>query len=90
MTNHGDCPLCEKRKRITWGLSPVILTKEDVSLMAILADVDEVLIRHSADTAQVVAAGQQLIYTAFGTRLRVSESRRKPRFQYAEREQARP
>ena len=42
--------------------------------MAILADVDEVLIRHSADTAQVVAAGQQLIYTAFGTRLRLSES----------------
>ena len=34
--------------------------------MAILADVDEVLVRHSADTAQVVAAGQQLIYTAFG------------------------
>ena len=43
--------------------------------MAILADVDEVLVRHSADTAQVVAAGQQLIYTAFGTRLRLSESR---------------
>ena len=66
------------------------MTKEDVSLMAILADVDEVLVRHSADTAQVAAAGQQLIYTAFGTRLRLSESRRKPRFQYAEREQARP
>ena len=39
---------------------------DDAKLLAILADVDEVLIRHSADTAQVAAAGQQLIYTAFG------------------------
>ena len=66
------------------------MTNDDAKLLAILADVDEVLVRHSADTAQVVAAGQQLIYTAFGTRLRLSEGRRKPRFQYAEREQARP
>ena len=41
-------------------------SNDDAKLLAILADVDEVLIRHSADTAQVVAAGQQLIYTAFG------------------------
>ena len=42
------------------------MMKDDAKLLAILADVDEVLVRHSADTAQVVAAGQQLIYTAFG------------------------
>ena len=42
------------------------MTKEDVSLMALLADIDEVLTAHHADTAQVVAAGQQLILSAFG------------------------
>ena len=42
------------------------IMKDDVKLLAILADVDEVLVRHSADTAQVAAAGQQLIYSAFG------------------------
>lgn len=39
---------------------------DDASLMMLLADVDEVLVRHSASTADVLAAGQQLIYTAFG------------------------
>lgn len=39
---------------------------DDASLMMLLADVDEVLVRHSASTAQVVAAGQQLILSAFG------------------------
>jgi hypothetical protein len=32
----------------------------------LLADIDEVLLAHHADTMQVVAAGQQLIFSAFG------------------------
>ena len=39
---------------------------DDAKLLALLADIDGVLTAHRADTAQVVAAGQQLIYTAFG------------------------
>lgn len=39
---------------------------DDVKLLALLSDIDEVLAAHHADTAQVVAAGQQLILSAFG------------------------
>lgn len=42
------------------------MAHDDLSLTLLLADIDEVLTAHKADTAQVVAAGQQLIYTAFG------------------------
>ena len=42
------------------------MNQTDVKLLALLADIDAVLTRHSADTAQVAAAGQQLIYSAFG------------------------
>ena len=41
-------------------------SNDDAKLLALLADIDGVLTAHHADTAQVVAAGQQLIYTAFG------------------------
>ena len=41
-------------------------SNDDAKLLALLADIDGVLTAHRADTAQVVAAGQQLIYTAFG------------------------
>lgn len=39
---------------------------DDLSLTLLIADIDEVLTAHHADTAQVVAAGQQLILSAFG------------------------
>ena len=42
------------------------MTNDDAKLLALLADVDEVLVRHSADTAQVAAAGQPLLLSAFG------------------------
>ena len=41
-------------------------SNDDAKLLALLADIDGVLTAHQADTAQVVAAGQQLILSAFG------------------------
>jgi len=42
------------------------MAHDDLSLTLLLADIDQVLAAHHADTAQVVAAGQQLILSAFG------------------------
>ena len=42
------------------------MTNDDLALTLLLADIDQVLTAHKADTAQVVAAGQQLILSAFG------------------------
>lgn len=42
------------------------MAHDDLSMTLLLADVGELLLAHHADTAQVVAAGQQLILSAFG------------------------
>ena len=42
------------------------MSNDDLSLNLLLADIDEVLLAHHVDTAQVMAAGRQLIVSAFG------------------------
>lgn len=42
------------------------MAHDDLSMNLLLADIDEVLLAHHANTAQVMAAGRQLIVSAFG------------------------
>ena len=42
------------------------MSQDDLSLNLLLADIDEVLLAHHVNTALVMAAGRQLIVSAFG------------------------